>query len=173
MQYSSEYANAVVMVIKNGMQVSIKGNVSNPSNYEKMRLIAPNAATRGASYSGSALPFPCAQIAFDRTPNTADIDSNGEFEAVFTYPNSYYSHDGYKKIVSSIFLLLKEMEGQEPTFVRFELPDQHILRTLTHRPEREDMGPSFYSKKEEVLGITSEENILRRIGSVKETYHLA
>jgi len=174
MQFSSQLANAVVQISNDGKRVDIKGTVSNPNNYTKMSLIAPNPSTRGASYSGSALPYPCAQIAFDRTPNIADVPENGVFSASFRYPNSYYSHDAFTKVVSSIFLTLQERDTDKPpVFVRFELPDQHILRTLTHRPERNVLGPSFHVFKEDILGVASQENIIRRIGKVKETYGLA
>lgn len=174
MQFSSQLANAVVRISDDGMHVNIKGNVLNASRYDSMQLVAPSPATRGVSYSGSALPYPCPQIAFEGTPNVADVPANGMFDAVFAYPNSYYSHDAFTKVASSIFLTLSERGGERPAvFVRFELPDQNVLRTLTHRPERNVLGPSFHSLKEDILGIASQEEILRRMGTVKETYGLA
>jgi len=173
MKFSSKVADAVTKISDDGMKVEIKGNVLNPNMYKKMRLIAPNPSTRGASYSGSALPYPCPQIAFDGTPNTANIPEDGVFSAVFQYPNSYYSHDALIKVASSIFLILQEHGNDIPIFVRFELPDQHKLRTLTHRPRRNVLGPSFHVLKEDIHGIASQEQILRRIGEVKENYDLA
>ena len=170
LQFTSQLANAVVDI--EGDKVHIKGTVLSAARYESMQLVAASPATRGVSYSGSALPFPCPQIAFDETPNVADVPSNGVFDTVFDYPNSYYSHDAFTKVVSSVFLMLQE-RGAAAVFVRFELPDRNILRSLTHRPERRMLGPQFHSMKEDIIGIASQEEILRRIGTVKETYGLA
>lgn len=175
-QYASQLANAVVNVLGpyGNEKVSIKGEVVNPSRYESMQLIAACPPTRGVSYAGSALPYPCSQIAFDGTPNVADVQLSGVFDVVFEYPNSYYTHDAFTKVSPSIFLMLKERDAAVPAvFVRFELPDRNILRTLTHRPERRVLGPEFHVWKEEILGIASQESILRRIGEVKETYGVA
>ena len=175
-QYASQLANAVVNVegTEGRETVHIKGVVLNSARYESMQLLAASPATRGVSYSGSALPFPCSQIAFDGSPNVADVSENGVFDVVFEYPNSYYTHDAFTKVVSSVFLMLKERNPNVPAvFVRFELPDRNILRTLTHRPERRVLGPEFYVMKEEIMGIASQETLLRRIGGVKENYGLS
>ena len=173
MQFTSQLANAVVDISDDGFQVSIKGAVANSGKYDSMQLIAPSPATRGVSYAGSALPFPCPQIAFEGTPNKAEVPSNGLFSAVFKYPNSYYSHDARTKVASSVFLVLQERGAGAPVFVRFELPDQNVLRTLTHRPERNVLGPTFYVMKEDVMEIAGQEELLRRIGKVKEAYGIA
>jgi len=172
-QFVSQLANAVVDLVADN-KVRIQGSVLNPGRYKTMQLLAASPSTRGVSYSGSALPFPCSQIAFDRTPNVAAVPSTGVFDVVFEYPNSYYTHDAFTKVVSSVFLTLQEIDGNVPAvFVRFELPDMNILRTLTHRPERRVLGPEFYVYKEDLMGIASQESIIRRLGAAKERYGIA
>lgn len=147
--------------------VRIIGRVWQPERYRLMQLVAPSPPTTGVSYAGAALPYPCPQVAFDRSPNKADVPRNGHFEVEFLYPNSYYTHDHNTKIVSSAFLILQENENIDPVFVRFELPDRFALRTLNHRAERKEKGPAFYAM-EDHIEVMSQYDIIQRIGEVKE-----
>jgi len=147
--------------------VRIIGRVWQPERYRLMQLVAPSPPMSGVSYSGSALPYPCPQVAFDNTPNKAVVPQHGQFDVVFTYPNSYYTHDHATKVISSVFLILQEHEDIQPVFVRFELPDRFVLRTLNHRKERREKGPAFYAM-ENHIEVMSQYDIIQRIGNVKE-----
>jgi len=146
--------------------IAITGRVKNPNAYNKIQLIAANPIDRMTNYSGSGLPFPCASIAFENTPNKADIKTpTGEFQVFFRYPNSYNSLDAMEKIAPSLFAVFYTEE--EPTYVRFQLPERAPLqvRTLVHRPLRTD--PTFYSQKEHIIGIRGAEETMRRWADVK------
>jgi len=171
MHFSSSLATAYV-TFGDDDDVNIQGQVTNPELFSQMRLIAPHPPTRGVSYAGAALPFPCPNIAFDNTPNIVDVAADGHFGAVFKYPNSYYSYDNKSKVVSSIFLVLVRAPA-EPLFVRFELPDRNVLRSLTHRPERALKGPAFYTERAERIGIASQYDIISKHGNMKETHGTA
>jgi hypothetical protein len=165
----NEYVSCDVHERKDG-RLDIQGSVINPSSYQQMELVAPNSYMKMANYSGSGLPYPCAAVAFENTPNWMQIPISGEFRAVFSYPNSYYAADTYTKVLPSIFIVLTK-PNVDPIYVQIKLPDPLELRTLTYREGR--TGPNFYFEKRDIIGVQSQEAILRTIGKVKEQYNVA
>ena len=153
--------------------VYLTGSIKRPSNYNEKYIMAPNPIDRMLNYSGSGLPFPCPSIAFENTPNYYEIPKDGEIQAIFTYPNSYYTMETQEKIIPSIFITLKR-NGATPLYYQMQLEDTLPLRTsTTYRPAFKK-GPEFYAKKEEIMGIPpSQEWILRNIGDYKAKYEMA
>jgi hypothetical protein len=128
-----------------------------------MVLLAANPPDNLSNYSGNALPFPCFDIAFDNTINKYMIPSNGYFNTVFKYPNSYYKSDGRTKVISPIVFLLDDNN------ITFELNDKCKLKTLTSRGS----DVNFYSKKESVLPVDTAENVMYAYANAKINYNLA
>lgn len=65
-----------------------------PANSE-LRYWASNPIDRHQSYTGSGLPFPNPEIAFDNTPNQGLLRASGSvFEVKVHYPNGYYVNLG-------------------------------------------------------------------------------
>lgn len=171
----------IAFPVESVKKLQLKGSFKNPSQFSKIELMAPGPIQRLNSYSGSALPFPCAQMAFDQTPNYIDLTrpvdgattAPTDFEVVFEYPNSYYAVDHRTLVAPSIFAALTPVESTKPIFVRFELPNPHPLKTLTYRPQFA-RGPEFYAEKAERIGIPeNQEAYLRMIGTIKSQYGLA
>ena len=106
-------------------KVIVTGKINQP--FTKARLFAANPIDRMSNYSGSGLPFPCYDIAFDNTPNIKHINSEN-YGATFEYPNSYYMPNGRDKVPPTIYLSVdnKIIEAKE-------LVDPLPLKTLTHR----------------------------------------
>lgn len=150
--------------------IHIKGNVNNPQNYKQMMLIAPNPIDRMTNYSGSGLPFPCSEIAFDNTPNKILIDASGVFSTTFKYPNSFYAQNGIDKIVSSVFFILYQNDNNV-VHKRIELDDWCVLRTLTNRSARKN--PEFYASKDYLLPIANAETVMREYAKKKIEYDIA
>jgi hypothetical protein len=167
--FNNQYVNCTVNSTNNYNKIRIKGNVNNPAIYSSMLMIASNPIDRMSNYSGSGLPFPCSDIAFENTPNNYIIESSGLFDVEFFYPNSYYSIDGKTKIISSIFFIL-DMNGKKE-YVRFELPDLCILKTLFNRNNR--TGPEFYASKDYILPVANAENVMRSYSKIKRDYNIA
>jgi hypothetical protein len=138
--------------------------------YKNVLLIAPNSAAKTASYSGTGLPFPCADIAFENSPNVYEIPASGVIDTVFSYPNSYYTVANKKKIISSVFAIIEQQDGQQH-FVRFELKDMAPLRTLVNRETR--TGPEFYALKHEILPVDTAEVVMREYAKIKVTNGIA
>lgn len=158
-EYSSDYSH-----------VYIQGSVYNPQTYKKMMLIAANPIDRMTNYSGSGLPFPCAEIAFENTPNKIIIDASGQFSTTFKYPNSFYAQNGIDKIISSVFFLLYDANNKVLN-KQIELLDWCVLRTLTHRSARK--SPEFYAAKDYLLPIANAETVMREYAKKKIEYDIA
>jgi hypothetical protein len=163
------------------LKLHITGFVKTPADYSKIVIMAPAPIQRFLNYSGSALPFPCAKVAFDNTPNYVDLTrpvdgattSPTDVDVVFEYPNAYYTADHTERISPSIFFALTPVRSNETLYVRLELPNPHPLKTLTYRPGFAK-GPEFYQKKEELVGVPeNQEAYLRAIGPLKAKYDLA
>jgi len=168
MEFHNEYINCSVEFLD--CKIRIFGNILEPGKIKSAVIIAPNTFDKKASYSGTGLPFPCEEIAFENTPNQHIIDNKGNFDVIFTYPNSYYTVANKKKIVSSIFFIMETNDGQK-YYQRFELKDMYVLRTLVNRETRN--GPEFYSKKYDLLPIDTSEILMYKYSELKQNYGLA
>ena len=167
MQFNNEFVKCTVSFL-DCSNISITGVIKNRQKYKNALLLAPNPIDKMASYSGTGLPFPCADIAFEDTPNLHLVPSE-TVNATFKYPNSYYTVANKTKLVSSIFFVLEKYDG-EKEFVRFELKDMFPLRTLVNRESR--TGPEFYSKKFEILPIDTAEVIMKEYAKAKLIYNI-
>lgn len=150
--------------IQNNSKMFIEGYVKNPSQYEKMVLLASNPIDRMINYSGSGLPFPNEHIAFENTKNILLISGGGVINTVFSYPNSFYSRDGKNKILPSIYIELVE-GNKQPFQLQYELSDFNTLRSLINRESRK--GPEFYSAKDAILPIATAENVMHAYSKAK------
>lgn len=110
--------------IKNN-KIIITGKITQPFN--KAKLFAANPIDRMSNYSGSGLPFPCYDIAFENTPNIKHITSNN-YGATFEYPNSFYMPNGIDKVPPTIYLSVDDKIIETKI-----LDDPLPLKTLTHR----------------------------------------
>jgi hypothetical protein len=129
-----------------------------------MVIIAPNPPDRRTSYSGTSLPFPSEDIAFENTKNYFEIKNDGRVNTEFLYPNSYYSPDGYTKIISPILVYLDDKK----TIV--ELNDLCPLKTLRDRVRG---NPSFYGTREFLLPIANAEDVMISYANAKVINNIA
>lgn len=102
---------------------------------------AAKPGDRRASFSGSMLPFPSEEFAFQDTPNkgTVQTDVSGMFVIRLLYPNSYYDRRG--NIVHPYVELHDVASGRTK---RISLGTGAAFRLLDHPLNRS--GPNFYSK---------------------------
>jgi hypothetical protein len=170
MIFDDQYVNCSVIFDSNYGEIYIKGYVKNPSVYRQMMLISPNPIDRMTNYSGSGLPFPCSEIAFENTPNKHLISNDGNFNVIFAYPNSFYASNGIDKIISPIYFILY-LPGSDINISKFELPDLCVLRTLTYRSARK--GPEFYAAKDYILPIANAETVMREYARAKIEHDIA
>lgn len=116
---------------------------------------------RRTSFSGSALPFPNEEHAYDNTPTKGrivlDESEQPQGELTFAVPNAYYTNLGSDYVKPHLRLRWKEDGVAQETKV--DLLEKFPFRTLTHPIERK--SPHFYEKDNLV---TSQEQILRANG---------
>lgn len=165
---NNDYLNATINV--NNFTVNISGNIINPELFTNSFIVAPNPIDRMTNYSGSGLPFPSANIAFENTPNIFLINNTGNFNINFYYPNSYYDCNGKDKIISPIFFILQDNK-QEKKILKYVLKDLNPLRTLVNRENRK--SPEFYYNKENIINIDTQENIMKQYKHIKTKYNIA
>lgn len=170
MDFQNNFVKCRVQILDKCDSIRITGSVLNRNNFKSAMLLAPNPIDKNASYSGTGLPFPCADIAFEETTNTKEIDVSGVFDVKFSYPNSYYTVANKKKIISSIFFILDKVEGGKE-FIRFELKDMYPLRSLVNRESR--TGPEFYSDKYDILPVDTANAIMKAYAKIKVSEDIA
>lgn len=172
--FKNEHVSLTVRMLPNRM-LGIDGSIDNPKRYVRMQIMAAHPIQQMTSYSGSGLPYACPVMAMDNTPNLHDIDGNGDFSIVFSYPNSYYTNDGFQRIPPSIFFVLVPFQG-DPVVSQFVLTEESPLplRSLTHRAGR-SKGPAFYSAKDNIFEIlpSSAEKTMRAYKDYKLAYDTA
>jgi hypothetical protein len=170
MEFQNGFISCRVDTLSNCKSIRISGIIVNRSMYRNVMIMAANPANSTASYSATGLPFPCADIAFQGTNNIYPVDLSGNFDTIFSYPNSYYSVANKKKIISSIFFILEDLNGKTE-FVRFQLNDLYPLRTLVNRESR--TGPEFYDLKHQILPVDTAEVVAREYAQIKSIYNIA
>jgi len=165
MIFNDEYVFLNVS-IQNNSKMLLEGYIKNPSQYNKMVVLASNPIDRMINYSGSGLPFPNEHIAFENTKNMFSVSGTGAINTVFSYPNSFYSRNGKNKILPSIYIEL--VQGNNAPFqLQYELSDFNTLRSLINRESRQ--GPEFYAKKDVILPIDTAENVMYAYAQAKLT----
>ena len=150
MIFSDEYTAFNVVYSKDFSLLKITGSIKNQVLYNNIIIIAPNPIDRMSNYSGSGLPFPNYEIAFENTPNIHNIDSSGNFDISFKYPNSF-------QIKPSLFFIFTDSNNNSFR-IQYELHDINALRTLVNRSSRKT--PEFYGAKDYILPIDTAEKVM-------------
>jgi hypothetical protein len=164
MIFNDEYTSFSVAFNGDHSLLQISGAVKNNALYNSVVIIAANPIDRMSNYSGSGLPFPNYEIAFENTPNIHKVDSSGTFNISFKYPNSFYTPDGINKIIPSIYFVITD-NANNSFRIQYELHDIVALRTLVNRSSRKN--PEFYAAKDYVLPIDTAENVMRAYARAK------
>ena len=167
MIFNDEYTSFSVAFNGDHSLLQITGSVKNNALYNSVVINAANPIDRMTNYSGSVLPFPNYEIAFENTPNIHKVDSSGTFNISFKYPNSFYMPDGINKIIPSIYFVITDgTNGANNSFrIQYELHDIVALRTLVNRSARKN--PEFYAAKDYILPIDTAENVMRAYARAK------
>tara|TARA_B100001758_G_C18393428_1_gene604394 strand:- start:1486 stop:1983 length:498 start_codon:yes stop_codon:yes gene_type:complete len=159
MNFNNEYVSSIIKVIDN--KVKITGN--SKQNY-LVEIVAANPADKLGNYSGTNLPFPNYDIAFENTPNYHKVENN-IFDITFEYPNSYYSLDkGMIQINPSIKFMIYKNE-ELISNISVELPNKCNLKTLINR--NINHVPEFYDDKYHILPVATAENTMYNYSDFK------
>lgn len=155
---------------RNG-EVLMYGKVNNTiieylkTNRIYLRYWAANPPTTGSSFSGSGLPYPNEDVAYENTSNQGNIEIYDiNFSLKFIKPNSYYTNQG-KELVKPHVNFMFTLGNKTPIggIYKKEIEDYIPYRTLSM--VRKDV--MFY--KNFPLPVRSQEQILRDSGYPEET----
>lgn len=177
-KFDNDFVQCVVTFLKSerndNVRIRLQGTIKQIGSARSAIVSAANPIDRMSNYTGSGLPFPCARIAFENTPNHARVsDPSGQFDLDFAYPNGYYTLDAYSKIEPSIFVTIEWKDAsREQTVVRLPLDDPLPIRTLSYRPNYYK-GPHYYAVKSDVIGIRGAEATMRALAEAKVAYDIA
>lgn len=133
----------------------VKGSLKSPVASGVVKFIASNPADFRQSYSGSGLPFPNPEIAYENTQNKGSARvTNGNFEFYIQYPNSLYINQGTTLL--SPHVLVKLCDSSDENVEVVVLGDGIPHRTLTSStftrssfkkrvyPMHNDVNPNYY-----------------------------
>ena len=157
MIFNDEYTAFNITVNSDHSTLKIDGSIKNYTLYKDIIIIASNPINRMSNYSGSGLPYPNYEIAFENTPNIHKIETSGIFNITFKYPNSFYMPDGINKIKPSIYFVFNTIDNKSFR-LQYELQDINTLRTLVNRSSRKN--PAFYGAKDNILPIDTAEKVM-------------
>lgn len=143
----------------------VNGNIKTNSSNTKLYFWAAAPPTFGTSYSGSGMPYPSPEVAYDRTPNKGVVSVvNGQFSINMKYPNAYYTGLGSLYIPPHVNFKICE-DGKSDSYFSVQIDDGIPFRMLTYPApptKKPRVSPLFYM--EPGYGARTQEKILRVSG---------
>ena len=166
--YSKQHKCEGVVLDAGQGEFVVRGKVETISNSATIMFWAANPPTYCTSYSGSGLPYPNADIAYENTPNRGAVKSNnGEFEFRVSYPNSYYAGLGTVYVEPCVYIKVCEGDDSKNNVKKITLGNGIPFRMLTYPPSQPKTAPrenpSFYKGRNN-LPHRTQEQILRDSG---------
>jgi len=145
----------------------VKGQLSGIHANPTVLFWAPNPPTYNCSFSGSGLPYPNADVAFENSPNRGAVKAPaGQFEFKVRYPNSYYIGLGSLIQCPAVFIKVCDQAGNGE-IQKIELGASVPYRSLTYPPivkgQRGRSDAMFYVGRD-ALPHRTQEQILRDSG---------
>ncbi len=144
----------------------VTGNTNAPDG-SMVLFWAANPPNYNTSYSGSALPYPSPDIAFENTPNRGAVKvSGGKFKFNIRYPSSFYAGLGTYYVEPHVYYKVCDNSGKESTVHQIKIGHGVPYRTLTYPPPPHTAprkNVNFYEGRDE-LPIRTQEQILRDSG---------
>jgi len=159
-------------IIKNGndsfmVSGKLKGSLLQLSSQSNLciKYWAASPPTYNSNFSGSGLPYPNEEVAFDKSVNVGKVNlQNGNFSISLRYPNSYYTNMGtvyvHPEVQIQVFDSVTNKSVSEIQHIN--LGEGIPFRTLTYPYQRDwNKGPMFYTNSNSMPSIRSQEQILR------------
>ena len=161
--FESKYSCENVVEDKGSGEYVISGETSAPDG-AMVLFWAPNPPNYNTGFSGSGLPFPNPDIAFDNTPNKGAVKViNKKFQFNIRYPSSFYVGLGSYYVEPHIYYKVCDSTGKESKIYSIKIGEGIPYRTLTYPPPPSSAprkGPEFYNGRD-LLPVRTQEQILR------------
>ena len=112
-----------------------------------LKYWAANTPTYNSNFSGSGLPFPTEEVAFENSNNHGVSKiSNGNFSFSMRYPNSYYKNMGTEYVFPEVMVKIFDNKNTPVSNIQhINLGEGIPFRTLTWPWQRDwNEGPLFY-----------------------------
>ena len=159
----SSFSVNVVRAINDPRSIILECELNNLNEKTVVSYLAAAAPDYGQSYSGSALPFPDAIIAFENTQNQGSFHpETSKFAIKLAFPNAYYSHVGTRLIPPHVRINVGTNTSKESHVI--ELGDVAPFRLLSYQSNPVPRSnPTFYDRSH-LTKPRSQEKILRESG---------
>lgn len=163
-EYAKQFSCEGVVLDSGDGEYVVRGRLNTLTSNATIMFWAANPPTYTTSFTGSGLPFPNPDIAYDNTPNRGAVKSvNGKFEFKIRYPNAYYVGLGTVYVEPCVHIKICEL-GSDGKIHTIKLENGIPFRMLTYPPSHEGTAaranPMFYAGRDE-LPIRTQEQILR------------
>ena len=134
-----------------------------------MEYWAASPPTYLQNFSGSGLPYPTKEIAFENSPNRGRIPiRDSEVQVTIDYPNSYYDEGGSIYVPPTFSFIIRDKNGKDVTAINeMRLGEGIPYRTLQWPRQRhwlasaKPFGGSMFYTNLEMPKVRSQEQILR------------
>jgi hypothetical protein len=152
-------------------EFTVKGNIKTLAANPTVLFWAANPPTYSSSFTGSGMPFPNPDIAYDNTPNRGAVKATGNsFEFKIRYPNSYYLGLGSQYVEPCVHIKVCGKSGSGKIHT-IKLGKGIPFRSTTNTPSNLNINSRtsamFYSGRGK-LPIRTQEQILRDSGFPEE-----
>lgn len=130
----------------------------------KVVFWAPAPPDYRTSYSGSGLPYPNAEVAFQQTPSygTVAVGGDGSFSFSIPFPSGYYSNLGTLYVQPHVRVQVVT-NGKAGPVETIKVAEGVPFRLLTYPPVPSTAprcSPQFYNNRD-ILPVRTQEQILR------------
>ena len=147
--------------------VTITGRVNEYGSTTKIVFWAPTPPDYRTSYSGSGLPYPNAEVAFQQTPSygTVQVKDNGSFSFSIPFPSGYYMNLGTLYVKPHV-RVQAVTDGKAGPVETIKVAEGIPFRLLTYPPIPQTAprcSPQFYNNRD-ILPVRTQEQILRDSG---------
>jgi len=145
-------------------EFTVRGFEANINPDSTVIFWAANPPTYNGSFSGSGLPFPNPEIAYQNSINKGTVQTiGGYYEFKIKFPNAYYVGLGSKYVEPCVHIKIIQEHGEDK-LKTIKLGNSIPFRSLRHSNGQRNIPPrnnsSFY-KLTEKLPIRTQEQILR------------
>ena len=144
--------------------LTIRGRIRNADASSYLVFWAANPPDYRTSFSGSGLPYPNSEIAYESSPNrgTVKLGADGAFEFSLRYPSGYYTGLGTVYMMPHVYIQVNSKDKiGTPVLVR--AGEGTPFRLLTYPPvpaTAPRCSPNFYAAGAS-QPVRTQEQILR------------
>ena len=152
--FNQNLCNGKIINEGNG-DIQISGIVNVENENPSLFFWAAAPADHGTSFSGSGLPYPNPEVAFENTPNTGKVIAiNKKFMFRIKTPNAYYAALGTGYIPPTVNIkICGENDNNQITSIQIDagIPFRSLTHIKNHTAQFYDVQEKEVRTQEEIL----------------------